>query len=138
MLTKLEEYEYFIFSLRERFLSIQYSTLVFQRLAPYTAVVQGEVFFANGICLGVSETLDFDEEKFIRRYSYEVSRNDEKLYWYDPFPHPHIPELASTHPHHKHVPPDIKHHRIPAPNLSFIQPNLPFLIQEIESTLLIE
>jgi hypothetical protein len=29
-----------------------------------------------------------------------------------------------------------KHHRIPAPNISFPQPNLPFLIQEIETTLL--
>ncbi len=35
-------------------------------------------------------------------------------------------------PHHKHIPPDIKHHRIPAPGLSFQQPNLPFLIEEIE------
>ncbi len=38
----------------------------------------------------------------------------------------------STHPHHKHVPPDIKHNRIPAPGLSFTQINLPFLIREIE------
>ncbi len=38
----------------------------------------------------------------------------------------------STHPHHKHIPPDIKHNRIPAPNLSFDAPNLPFLIQEVE------
>jgi len=30
------------------------------------------------------------------------------------------------HPHHKHISPDLKHHRIPAPNLSFAQPNLPF------------
>ena len=30
------------------------------------------------------------------------------------------------------IPPDIKHHRIPAPNMSLTQPNLPALIQEIE------
>lgn len=47
---------------------------------------------------------------------------------YGPQPHLHIPEVASTHPHHKHVPPDIKHHRLPAPHLSFAQPDLPFLI----------
>lgn len=47
---------------------------------------------------------------------------------------PHIPELASTHPHHKHIQPNIKHNRVPAPGLSFDQPNLPFLIQEIEQT----
>jgi hypothetical protein len=41
--------------------------------------------------------------------------------------------LQSTHPHHKHIPPDIKHNRIPAENMSFSQPNLPALIHEIES-----
>ena len=54
-----------------------------------------------------------------------------RLYWYDSQPHPHTPELQNTHPHHKHIPPDIKHNRIPAPGLSFTQPNLPFLIEEI-------
>jgi hypothetical protein len=134
-----EEYEYFIFSLRERFLSIQYSTLVFQRQKARSATVRGDIIFAKGVRLRAVEILDFDvEDNFIRSYSYAVYRNEEKLYWYDSFPHPHVPDLASTHPHHKHIPPDIKHHRIPAPNLSFAQPNLPFLIQEIETTLLIE
>ncbi len=45
------------------------------------------------------------------------------------------PALQPTHPHHKHVPPDIRHDRIPAPGLSFAQPNLPFLINEIEALL---
>jgi len=36
----------------------------------------------------------------------------------------------------KHVPPDIKHHRVPAPELSFTRPNLPVLIAEIERDLL--
>ena len=40
--------------------------------------------------------------------------------------------------YHKHIPPDIKHHRVPAPGLSFASPNLPFLITEIETTLLQE
>jgi hypothetical protein len=47
-------------------------------------------------------------------------------------PHPSDPTLASTDPHHKHVPPDIKRHRIPAPALSFTSPNLPVLIDEVE------
>ena len=63
---------------------------------------------------------------------HEVYRGEERLYWYDDFPHPNDPVLASTMPHHKHVPPDIKHNRIPAPNVSFERPNLPALIQEIE------
>lgn len=54
------------------------------------------------------------------------------LYWYDSQPHPDDPTLAATDPHHKHVPPDMKHHRIPAPGLSFSPANLSFLIHEIE------
>jgi hypothetical protein len=50
--------------------------------------------------------------------------------------HPNDPTLASSHPHHKHVLPDIKHHRVPAPELSFTRPNLPFLIEEIEREVL--
>jgi rhamnulokinase len=68
-------------------------------------------------------------------YGYEVWQGAVKLYWYDSQPHPDDPSLASTHPHHKHVPPDIKHHRLPAPGLSFTQANLPFLIAEIEQAL---
>ncbi len=39
---------------------------------------------------------------------------------------------GTTFPHHKHIPPDIKHHRILASNMSFTQANLPALIQEVE------
>jgi len=39
--------------------------------------------------------------------------------------------LQPNHPHHKHIHPDIKHHRIPTPNIHFDQNNFPFLIQEI-------
>jgi hypothetical protein len=49
-------------------------------------------------------------------------------------PHPHIPALQSTHPHHQHVPPDIKHNRIPAPGISFTKPNLLHLIAEVETS----
>ena len=78
-----------------------------------------------------SEELDF-AAALITSYGYEVYRGEERLYWYDDFPHPNDSKLASSHPHHKHVPPDIKHHRIPAPQISFIRPNLPTLNQEIE------
>jgi len=44
--------------------------------------------------------------------------------------------LASSFPHHKHIPPDIKHHRVPAPDLSFTCSNLLFLIEEIERQVL--
>jgi len=56
----------------------------------------------------------------------------DKLYWYDSFPHPNDPALPTTDRHPKHVPPEVKHHCVPAPDLSFTRPNSPFLIQEIE------
>jgi hypothetical protein len=80
------------------------------------------------------QELDFDAGLIIS-YGYEVYRGTERLYWYDDFPHPEDPLLATTFPHHKHVPPDIKHNRIPAPEMSFIRPNLPVVIQEVEELL---
>jgi len=65
-------------------------------------------------------------------YGYEAWRGQDKLYWYDPQPHPEDSNLRSTFPHHKHNAPNIKHNRSPAPELSFMQPNLPVLIKEIE------
>lgn len=100
--------------------------------SPYTGVAEGEVFFAQGFRLRMREELDFDAG-LITAYGYEVYQGEERLYWYDDFPHPHDVTLASTHPHHKHVPPDIKHNRIPAPDVSFSKPNLPFIIAEIEA-----
>ena len=99
--------------------------------SPYTGTAEGEIYFANGIRLRVREELDFDAGS-IAAYGYEVYRSTDRLYWYDDFPHPNDPMLASTHPHHKHIPPDIKHHRMPAPEMSFSRSNLPALIQEIE------
>lgn len=78
------------------------------------------------------EELDF-ADGLITSYGYEIYRGIERLYWYDDFPHPEDPTLASTFPHHKHVPPDIRHNRIPAHNLQFAHPNLVAIIEEIES-----
>jgi len=58
------------------------------------------------------------------------------LYWYDSQPHPNDPTVQSTYPHHKHIPPNMKHDRIPAPEMSFNQPNLPMLIREIENLIM--
>jgi hypothetical protein len=51
----------------------------------------------------VRQTLDFSND-FIQSYSYEVYRGKGKLYWYDSYPHSHIPELAVTDPNHNHIP----------------------------------
>jgi hypothetical protein len=82
--------------------------------------------------LRLREEVDFDAG-LITSYGYEFYRGEERLGWYDDFPHPNDPSLASTFPHHKHVPPDIRHHRIPAPGISFEAPNLPFLLQELDA-----
>jgi len=68
----------------------------------------------------------------IEDYGYELWHKEDKIYWYDAQPHPDDPDLAHTYPHHQHIHPNIKYHRIPAPNMSFNQPNLPALIQKIE------
>lgn len=149
-------YAAFLYQLPERFPSIQRSTLAYISTGRLFGRVEGILFFAPDLILCVQEFLNF-ELKVIEAYGYEVSRTDTplnvpsfpateayckasypqktKLYWYDSFPHPHIPELASTDPHHKHIHPNIKHNRIPAPDLSFTRPNLPFLITEIEGLL---
>jgi len=112
--------------------TIASSTLAVWSDSPFTGIAEGELVFANGLRLRMREEVDFDEGIIIS-YGYEVYRGEERLYWYDDFPHPNDASLASTFPHHKHVPPDIKHHRIPAPNISFEKANLPELIREIES-----
>lgn len=99
--------------------------------SPYTGVAEGEVYFSDSLRLRLREEVDF-AEGLITSYGYEVYRGDERLYWYDDFPHPEDPALAATFPHHKHVPPDIKRNRVPAPALRFDQPNLPFILDEIE------
>ena len=134
-LPDLLAYGALIYSLQERYLSIQRSTLVLATIGATLAQLEGQLTFAEDILLDVWEILDI-ETRAIRNYSYEIYLAGEKITWYDPFEHPHMPDLASTHPHHKHIQPDIKHHRVPAPGISFSQPNLPFLIEEIERTLL--
>jgi hypothetical protein len=128
-----EDYELFLYTLAEQFPSVRSSRLVFIRRGATLARVTGELQFEHGIKLVVRERVLYNNLPLtIHWYGYEVWQNDEKLYWYDSQPHPNDPTLASTHPHHKHIPPDIKHNRIPAPIMSFTHPNLPELIFEIE------
>jgi hypothetical protein len=151
------EYEQLVYTLPASYPSIHLSTLVIVPPGMDTAHLSGLVLFGTDIVLCVHEVLDF-QRGVIEAYGYEVSQshssfmatpipdaaeycrasypNKDKLYWYDSWPHPGNPTLAATHPHHKHVHPNIKRNRIPAPGLSFTQPNLPFLIEEIERELL--
>ena len=132
----LREYERFVYTLQQQFPKIVRSTLLVIRRSRLSAELSGEITFAAGHRLVAYERLSWDTGSLvIEGYSYEVWYGNEKLYWYDSQPHPADPTLTSTQPHHKHVPPDIKHHRIPAPGLSFTAPNLSFLIEEIEASL---
>lgn len=131
--SSLRDYERFVYTLQERYPSITRSTLVVVQRGRLYAELRGELSFEEERRLVVYERLSWDAGPLtIEGYSYEAWRGGEKVYWYDSQPHPDDPTLASSHPHHKHVPPDIKHHRIPAPDLAFSEPNLSVLIQEIE------
>jgi len=130
LLSSIKDYSSFIANLLTR-PGIKHSTLTVWSDSPYTGVAEGDVFFTNGLRLRIREDLDFGDG-LIMSYGYEVYQGADRLYWYDDFPHPNDPSLSSSYPHHKHIPPDIKHHRIPAPKISFTRCNLIVLIQEIE------
>jgi hypothetical protein len=132
-LRSLADYSRFVAELLDR-PTVERSTVAVWSTSPYTGIAEGEVFFPHGLWVRMRQELDFDAGLIIS-YGYEVYRGTERLYWYDDFPHPEDPLLATTFPHHKHVPPDIKHNRIPAPEMSFIRPNLPVVIQEVEELL---
>ncbi|MDZ7361507.1 MAG: DUF6516 family protein [candidate division KSB1 bacterium] len=132
----ISQYESLVYNIQANSQYIEPSNLVLQRRGKFNCWLIGSIRFAKSFRLEIAEALDFTSESFIRHYSYAVLRGDERLYWYDSQAHPNDPTLQSTHPHHKHIPPDIKHHRIPAPYLSFDKPNLPFPIREIEEQFL--
>ena len=133
-LLSLADYEQFIYTLLQQFPSIRRSTLTVIRRGVHVVRVIGNVEFDDGYRLNVREKIAFDNGPgVVEDYGYEVWREAELLFWYDSQPHPDNPALASTHPHHKHTPPDIKHNRIPASGLSLVQPNIPALVLEVEA-----
>lgn len=131
MLSSIIDYSFLVYSIPDRYNFVVHSTLTLWEIDEKRAILKGELFFADNIRLRVLEAVNLGKGR-IEEYGYEVYQGTKKLYWYDSWPHPHISALSSTDPHHKHVPPDIKHNRIPAPDLSFTRPNLPFLIAEIK------
>lgn len=130
----LRDYEEFIYTVHQLFPSVKNSALVVVPRGKRTAVLRGQLIFECGYRITIQERLSFDiDTVVIESYGYEIWHNSDKTAWYDSQPHPNIPELAVNHPHHKHIPPNIKRNRIPAPMLSFTKPNLPVLINEIET-----
>lgn len=135
MLNSYDEYAVFLATLQERFDSIQNIKFRAYRTSATRGSCSGTIIFPNEVTLRFDEQINFKSGQLVD-YGYVVYQAGEKLYYYDSQPHPKDPSLASTFPHHKHIPPDIKHHRIPAPGISFERSNLEFVISEIEATLL--
>lgn len=132
----LADYELFLYSLPQQFPAIRRSTMTLVRMGATLARVSGELYFDGDFRLVIRERVLYHRQPIVVDwYGYEAWRGAEKLYWYDSQPHPNDSSLQNSHPHHKHIPPDLKHHRIPAPEMSFSQPNLPALIKEIETHL---
>jgi hypothetical protein len=126
------DYESLIYTLLEHYPSLSASTLRLYTNSATTGFVRGSLYFRNGLELRVFEYLDLTDGEILN-YSYTVVREGETVAWYDPQPHPNNPELAATFPHHRHLPPDIKHHRLVAPGISFRAPNLQVLISDCEA-----
>ncbi len=130
------EYEEYVYALQQQFPAIKSSTLIVIRKGKRVATLQGELLFEQGYRIVSKERLSCDfDSVIIESYGYEIWCGNEKEAWYDSQPHPDEPSLISSHPHHKHVPPDMKHNRIPAPQMNFTRPNLPELIQEVEESI---
>lgn len=117
-------------SLAERHAFVINSTLALVPIGATLAKLEGRVECKNEIHLEIWELIDFAAKR-IRSYSYEVYRGDEKIGWYDSWEHPEIPALASTYPHHKHVPPNLRDNRISAPGISFDLPNLDVVLKDL-------
>lgn len=131
----ISEFEFFIYGIKDKYPEINVSKLIFQRLGRTIGELLGEIEFDNDIKLKISERIDF-LDNMIESYSYEVYQGKDIIYWYNPQPHPDDPLLTITFPHHKHIHPDIKYHRVPAPGLGFTKTNLSFLIEEIINNLI--
>ncbi len=85
-LNSLAEYSRFVAALIDR-PDIERSTVAVWSESPYTGVAEGEIFFKHGLRLRIREELDFDAA-LITAYGYEAYQGEERLYWYDDFPHP--------------------------------------------------
>lgn len=130
-LDDIASYSAFVYALTERHPFATGSTLTLAPIGATLAKLEGRVECQAGIHLEVWELIDFSARR-IRSYSYEVYRGAEKLCWYDPWEHPEIPALASTFPHHKHLPPNLRDNRLPASGISFESPNLDLVVEDVQ------
>ena len=84
-----DDYELFIYEIKERFPAVRRCTLTFVRRGSSLARVAGELHFDRDVRLVVRERIVYDRQPaLIDSYGYEVWKGNEKLYWYDSQPHP--------------------------------------------------
>ena len=129
-LDDIGSYSAFVYALAERHFFVTGSTLALAPIGATLAKLEGRIECQGGVHLEIWELVDFAARR-IRTYSYEVYRQGEKVCWYDPWEHPEISALASTFPHHKHVPPNLRDHRVAAPGIRFDAPNLDTLLEDV-------
>jgi hypothetical protein len=129
-LDDIASYSAWVYALADRHHFAIHSTLTLVTIGATLARLEGRIECPGGLQLAVWELVDFSTQR-IRTYSYEVYRNGEKICWYDPWEHPEIPALASTFPHHKHIPPNLREHRVAAPGIRFDAPNLDVILEDV-------
>jgi hypothetical protein len=129
-LDDIASYSAFVYALAERHSFVNNSTLALVPIGATLAKLEGTIECPGGIHLEIWELIDFAAKR-IRSYSYEVYRSGEKICWYDSWEHPEISTLSSTFPHHKHLPPNLRDHRLPAPGISFEAPNLDIVLEDV-------
>ena len=129
-LDDIAAYSAWVYALKERQPFVTHSTLALVPMGANLARLEGRVECPGGLQVEVWELVDFSTRR-IRSYSYEVYRHGEKLCWYDAWPHPEIPSLATTFPHHKHLAPNLREHRVAAPGIRFDAPNLDTVLQDV-------
>jgi hypothetical protein len=126
----IASYSTFVYALAERHPFVTHSTLILAPIGATLAKLEGRIECKGGTHLEVWELIDFAAHR-IRTYSYEVYRAGEKVCWYDSWEHPEIPALAVTFPHHKHLLPNLRDNRVPAPGITFESPNLDVVLADV-------
>jgi hypothetical protein len=132
----LRDYEEFVYTLPQNLTVIRSSSLVVIRRGKRVATLQGELTFAYGYRIVIRERLSYDDAVEIAGYGYELWHNAEKIALYDSQPHPDDPTLARSYPHHKHIPPNIKRNRIPAPQMSLLNPTCRYSFKRLKTSLM--
>ena len=129
-LENISSYSAWVYALAERHPFVTHSTLTLAPIGAVLGKLEGRIECQGGRRVEGWELVDFSTHR-IRTYSYEVYRGGEKIGWYDSWPHPEIPALTGTFPHHKHNLPNLREHRVPAPGIQFDAPNLDTVLEDV-------